>query len=306
MDSIETGLPDFDALWDYNNPSETEARFRMLLTTLDTSQDRNYHAQLLTQLARGQGLQRNFEGAHRTLDQAEALLTPDMAVAWARYLLERGRVFNSSGSRDKARPFFLGALAAAQEAGAQADYHAVDAAHMLGIIEPPDEALEWNLKAVEMAGQSENSHVRTWLGSLYNNIGWTFHSQGKYKQALDAFHKSYDAWSDNGTAKNRNARIARWCIARTLRSLGRLDEALQSQLEIVAEAEAEGDESGYGNEEIAECLLALGQPEAARPYAQKAFVILSRDPWLPTDEPERLERLQKLGGPASQQSNTAH
>ena len=241
-DGIETGLPDFDALWDYYNPSETEARFRTLLTTLDTSQDRNYHAQFLTQLARAQGLQRNFEEAHRTLDQAEALLTPDMAIARARYLLERGRVFNTSGSRDKARPFFLEALAAAQEAGAPADYHAVDAAHMLGIIEPPDEALEWNLKAVEMAGQSENSHARTWLGSLYNNIGWAFHNQGKYKQALDAFHKSYDGWSANGTAKN--ARIARWCIARTLRSLGRLDEALQTQLEIVAEAEAEGDESG--------------------------------------------------------------
>ena len=225
-----------------------------------------------------------------------------MAVARARYLLERGRVFNSSGSRDKARPFFLEALAAAQEAGAPADYHAVDAAHMLGIIEPPDAALEWNLKAVEMAGQSENSHARTWLGSLYNNIGWAFHNQGKYEQALDAFHKSYDGWSANSTAKAKakNARIARWCIARTLRSLGRLDEALQRQLEIVAEAEAEGDESGYGNEEIAECLLALGQPEAARPYAQKAFVILSRDPWLPTDERERLERLQKLGTRASQ------
>ena len=298
MDGIETGFPDFDALWDYDNPSKTETRFCTLLTTLDTSQDRNYHAQLLTQLARAQGLQRNFEEAHRTLDRAEALLTPDMAVARARYLLERGRVFNSSGNRDKARPFFLEALAAAQEAGTPADYHAVDAAHMLGIIEPPDEALEWNLKAVEMAGRSENSHVRTWLGSLYNNIGWAFHNQGKYEQALDAFHKSYDGWSANGTAKD--ARIARWCIARTLRSLGRLDEALQSQLEIVAEAEAEGDESGYGNEEIAECLLALGQPDAARPYAQKAFVILSRDPWLPTDEPQRLERLQKLGRPPSQ------
>ncbi|MFL5733454.1 MAG: tetratricopeptide repeat protein [Chloroflexia bacterium] len=300
MAGIESGFPDFDALWDYYNPSETEARFRTLLTTLDTSQDRNYHAQFLTQLARAQGLQRNFEQAHRTLDQAEALLTPDMAVARARYLLERGRVFNTSGSRGDARPFFLEALAAAQEAGApaEADYHAVDAAHMLGIIEPPDEALEWNLKAVEMAEQSENSRARTWLGALYNNIGWTFHNQGKYEQALDAFHKSYDAWSANGTAKD--ARIARWCIARTLRSLGRLPEALQAQQQIVAEAEAAGDESGYGNEEIALCLLALGQPEAARPYAQKAFVILSRDPWFPTDEPERLERLQKLGAQASQ------
>ena len=35
--------------------------------------------------------------------------------------------------------------------------------------------------------------ARTWLGSLYSNIGWAFHNQGKYEQALDAFHKSYDA-----------------------------------------------------------------------------------------------------------------
>src|SRR4051794_32155876 len=49
-----TGLPDFDTLWDYAQPGETEERFRELLPAARASGDRNYHLQLLTQIARAQ------------------------------------------------------------------------------------------------------------------------------------------------------------------------------------------------------------------------------------------------------------
>ncbi len=189
MQSAHTKLPNLDTLWDYDNPAATEERFRALMVTFDTTHHADYYAQLLTQLARAQGLQRNFEAAHRTLDQAEALLTPAMLVARSRYYLERGRVFNSSGSREKARPLFLDAISTAQAAGVIADYFAVDAAHMMGIIKSPSEGLDWNLEAVAMAQQSTNARARTWLGSLYNNIGWTFHDQGRYDEALELFPK---------------------------------------------------------------------------------------------------------------------
>lgn len=56
-----TTLPDFDSLWDYNHPAETERRFRELLPVATSSADRSYCAQLLTQIARTLGLQRRFD-----------------------------------------------------------------------------------------------------------------------------------------------------------------------------------------------------------------------------------------------------
>ena len=63
-----TGLPDFNLLWDYGQPAETEARFRELLPAARACGDRDYYLQLLTQIARAQGLQKRFEQAHATLD----------------------------------------------------------------------------------------------------------------------------------------------------------------------------------------------------------------------------------------------
>jgi hypothetical protein len=52
-----------------------------------------------------------------------------------RYLLERGRVFNSTGHRLEASPLFREAWELASAAGQ--DFYAASAAHMLVISEPP-------------------------------------------------------------------------------------------------------------------------------------------------------------------------
>jgi tetratricopeptide (TPR) repeat protein len=296
---------DFDQLWDYDRPAETEAKFRALLPEI--AGEVSLHAQLLTQIARAQGLQRRFESAHRTLDEAqellergahhtldgaERLITPDLARARLRCRLERGRVFNSSGQPKRARPLFLEVWDQARAAGE--DSYAVDAAHMLGIVEPPEAQLAWNLKALKLAETSADPRARRWLGSLYNNLGWTYHGQEQHDRALELFEKALRFREAQG--QPRETRIARWCVARALRSLGRLDEALALQRALLDELEASGEKDGYVFEELGECLLALGQPEAARPYFALAHAALSQDPWLAEDEPARLERLKMLGG----------
>jgi tetratricopeptide (TPR) repeat protein len=199
--------------------------------------------------------------------------------------LERGRVFNSSKSADQARPLFLRAWEIASTAGQ--DFYAIDAAHMLGIVEPPDAQPAWNLKALALAEKSAEPRARKWLGSLYNNIGWTYHDQGQVEQALATFEKALAWRMEQG--QEREIRIARWCVARALRSLGRLDEALTIQREL-----ASGDHDGYVDEEIAECLLTLGQGEETRPYFAAAYEKLSSDRWLAENEPARLARLKSL------------
>src|SRR6266498_3987803 len=101
-------LPDFDSLWDYSQPDQTETRFRRVL--LQVPEDEPAFLELLTQIGRAQGLQHKFEKAHQTLDQVERRLGKVPSRAFVRYLLERGRVFASSGQPEQARPCFQEAL----------------------------------------------------------------------------------------------------------------------------------------------------------------------------------------------------
>jgi tetratricopeptide (TPR) repeat protein len=291
---MSSGLPDFDALWNYDKPSDTEQAFQALLPEARATGDVSYLAELLTQIARTQGLQRRFEAAHHTLNEAEELLPNSSARVGVRYELERGRVFNSSGNPDRARAFFLRAWESAVEHSE--DFYAVDAAHMMGIVEPAAEQLAWNLRALDLAERSADERARNWRGSLYNNIGWTHHDAGRYEDALTMFEKTLERREAQG--KPREIRIANWCIGRTLRSLGRLSEALDMQRRLLGEIEEAGDPDGYVNEELAECLLALGQDEEAGRHFARAYAVLSQDAWLVEQDAPRLQRLKELGTPA--------
>ncbi len=281
---------DFEAHWDFENPEQTEITFHNFLNT-PSVEDPVYRAELLTQIARTQGLQRKFDEAHRTLDEAQALITPEMGRARIRYLIERGRVFNSSQRPAEARPLFLEALALAQ--ADEEDFYAIDAAHMMGIIEPPEQQLEWTARALELAEKSEDLRARKWLGSLYNNLGWSYHDLGRYAEALEIFQKAL-AWRE-ADGLEREIRIARWSVARTLRSLGRVEEALERQRDLLKQYQKAGETSGFVHEELGECLLLLGQNAEAREHFALAHVELAKDPWLAENEPARLERLKELG-----------
>lgn len=282
---------DFDQLWDYNNPAETEQEFRELLSKAETGGDRSYHAQLLTQIARTLGLQRKFDEAHQTLDQVEPMLTDELETARIRYLLERGRAFNSAKHPDRARALFLEAWERAQ--AAQEDFYAVDAAHMLGIVEQGQASLDWNQQAIAYAEQSESPRTHNWLGSLYNNTGWTLHDMGELEKALDLFERAVVLRQQQGNPET--IRIARWCVARCLRSLGRNEEALEMQLTLLKEGEETGLPDAYTHEELGELYLLAGDEETARPHFAAAYADLSQDPWLVENEPKRIARLKELG-----------
>src|SRR6476620_3888880 len=98
-------LPDFDALWNYDDPEGTGRRFREILPVAERSANEAYVAELLTQIARTEGLSRRFEEAHRTLDRVEVGLAALPLRARVKYLLERGRVFRSSGDVERSRPY---------------------------------------------------------------------------------------------------------------------------------------------------------------------------------------------------------
>lgn len=291
MSHASENPPEFDSLWNYEQPAETEQKFKALLPEVEKHPDRSYYLELLTQIARTHSLRRQFAEAHALLDQVEKELKPEWKRAEVRYLLERGRSFNSAQAPEKALPLFMQAWEIAQKAGL--DFYAIDAAHMIAIAEKPENQLAWNLKALAQVEKTTDPRAQKWAGSLYNNIGWTYHDQGKFSEALGYFEKCL-AWHHTRQT-GESLLIAKWSVARTLRSLNRTEEALKQQLALAAERQLlKLQEDGYVTEEIAECLFALKREAEARPYFAKAYQLLSQDSWLLENEKPRIERLKAL------------
>lgn len=278
-----------DSIWNYNNPAETEKKFREIIAK--GNHEKDFVLELKTQIGRTLSLRQMFDEAHTILEEVESQLDTASEKVKVRYLLERGRTFNSSGKKEESLQFFSDAYELAKASGI--DNLAIDALHMIAIVVPPDEALDWNMKAIELAHGSQDDKAKKWLGSLYNNSAWSLHDLGKFDEALELFMKNVEWHTENNSGIELC--IAKWCVGRTLRSLEKTKEALKLQMNLADEIKHKGfEEDGYVYEEIGECLLSLDRTEEAKLYFAKAYELLSQDTWLVKNESERLNRLKEF------------
>jgi tetratricopeptide (TPR) repeat protein len=163
---------------------------------------------------------------------------------------------------------------------------------MMAIVSPPEEQIEWNERALEMCERTPDPRAAKWKGSLYNNLGWTYHDMGRLEDALSLFERGVDFRVRMG--QEEPLRIAKWCVARCHRSLGRTEEALAGQEALLSDMETAGRTDMYVLEEMGECLHALGRESEAKPWFARAHAEMSKDPWLVENEPVRLDRLKEL------------
>jgi tetratricopeptide (TPR) repeat protein len=168
-------------LWDFDDLELTETRFRVQLERERTDAGR---AEVLTQLARVEGLRDDFESCARLLSEAEEVAGED-PVAHVRLELERGRMLRSSGSPDAALPLFESAYGHAL--GAREHFLAGDAAHMCAIA-TNDRALQedWTRRGLEHGDPY-------WAGPLYNNLGCAYADAGDHERALELFELALEA-----------------------------------------------------------------------------------------------------------------
>jgi tetratricopeptide (TPR) repeat protein len=206
-------------LWDFDDVDGSERRFEEQLQRETSDAGR---AEVLTQLARVQGLRGIFAEADRLIDQAQALSDGSAAVE-ARVQVERGRLRNSNGEAEVALPMFKVAFETAEQGGEQS--LAADAAHMAAIASPEREGkLEWTARGIQIATETTDRDVAYWLGPLYNNLGWEYQDAGEYQAALEAFKKAL-------TARERYPEMpaliehAKEAVAEAQRALGREEEA---------------------------------------------------------------------------------
>jgi tetratricopeptide (TPR) repeat protein len=207
------------ALWDFDDHDGSEQRLR---EQLERETDGEGLAEVLTQLARVEGLRERFDRGEELIRQAEALAGASV-VARIRIDLERGRLLRSAGDPDGAMPRFEAAYSAAIAAGEM--FLAVDAAHMCAIAAPDRGARRrWAQRGIEIAQASSDRDVVYWLGPLYNNLGVDHAEAGEDEAALEDFQRALEVrllYPENPQA----IRWARESVAEALRALGRNEEA---------------------------------------------------------------------------------
>lgn len=278
---------DIDALWDYEKPLLSETRFRDALK----SESGDDALELETQIARTFSLRREFAQAHALLDSVQKRMNEKARpMLRARYLLERGRTFRSAGELAKAHPLFLEAWQIADKE--KLTLLAIDAAHMMGIIEPADEAQRWNERAMALAMGSLLPRALRWRGSLANNMGHTERERGNFDAAMKHFQTSLTAFKL--TRSSAQIRTAQWQIANVMRLQKRYDEAITLQLSIEKDAADAAEPDGYVFEEIAEIYLVKGNAALAKSYFAKAVDVLGKDAWFAENEGDRLARMRQL------------
>jgi len=282
---------DIDSLWEFSDPALSEERFR---DALDKAEG-DVRLELQTQIARTYSLRKQFDKAHVLLDKVEPQLNKSIGKANIRYLLERGRAYNSSGEKDAAKRYFKEAWEKAQQP--ELDVLAVDAAHMVAITYSGSmDGIAWNKKGLALAETSSDPKAKGLLPALLNNIAWDYSDMGQNKDALEYFKKAARAWEDKTHSNHRRTHIAKWSVAKCLRSLEQQEEALT--ILFYLEENMEGPK-GYVYEELAENLLVKNDVERATDYFQKAYEILKEDTWLVENESERLSRLASFAKPTS-------
>ena len=124
-----------------------------------------------------------------------------------------------------------------------------------GGTEGPDAARAVDERALAEIEASDDPQVRRWLGSILNNLGWDLHDSGRPDEALAVFERAVET---RAAADDHSAwLVARWCVGRTLRTLGRYDEALALMRELAADPVGADDD--YVHEEIAENEKAIAE-----------------------------------------------
>lgn len=267
---------DVREIWNFDDPVESEQKFREALQTRDFTP--NEQLEIWAQIARTFSLRRDRVNCHAILNEHWENAMTAGGRPKACFELEKGRGFRSGGEGLAAVPFFE---AAAQS---EVDDLRIDAIHMLAIDAEPDEATRLNLVALEQARSSSHPWAQRWQGTLCNNLGWTAFDQGRYDEAIVRFQ---DALAEREKHGNAGAiRIAKWCLARAYRAKGDLDEAFAMQKAL---KDAGGD--GFVDEELGEILLEKGDAEGAKPYFRAAADKLEGQ--LGADS-ERIKRMRSL------------
>lgn len=264
-------------LWQFDNPAASLATFQEAQVSAD-SED---WAILQTQVARAKGLLGNFEAARVALEEID--LEHASIEVQVRYWLELGRTQCSPKHKIEART--MEAKASARTCYQQAfelaqhaklDYLAIDALHMMTVVDDaPEDQLQWNMRAIEYMESALDPLAKRWAGSLYNNTGYALALAGRHDEAELNLQKALAERETHGNPSQ--IRVAKWMIAWNLRLSGKAETALRMQLDLEKECDEVGEPDPYVFDELELIYLALDRVDIASAYKTKADRVRETD-----------------------------
>ena len=260
---------DVAPLWDHARPALSEERFRAAMNAA-TGDDALI---LQTQVARTYVFRKDFARARELLGEVAAKVDAAGPEAQARYWLELGRTYAShqhppetqtADAKRLARDAFSRALQIARQA--RLDAMAIDALHMFPFVDTaPADQLRWTQQALALVEASDQASAKRWEPSIRSNIGEALRDLGRHGEALEQFKRALALYEQE--TDERSIGDAHWQVARTLRALNRIDDALAIQLRVERENDAAGAPKAYVFEELELLYQAKGDGERARHYA---------------------------------------
>jgi tetratricopeptide (TPR) repeat protein len=299
IESIHDALaffPDLDGYWQPDNLAETEFQILSQLNhgSTEPMERTAKSVELLTQLARAQGLLGKIPDAQSKLDQARVMMTElDIKMdsrTGLRWQLEQARVFCLSMTLAKAHELFLEVWNVATKTDQV--FYAIDAALMLSTIRPPKYQNEWLQKAITLAATTKDENAKLWMAQLLFLDGWHAFDFRQFEKALQSFDK---ALAEPFIMENENRSLPlKWSRARTLRALGRVPEALAIQEGILTKMTQSSKTNGHVYLEIAECQQLMKLHPEAKANFELAYAALSGDGWYSDNKTDELSRMKYL------------
>ncbi|MBD3366859.1 MAG: hypothetical protein GF405_01640 [Candidatus Eisenbacteria bacterium] len=242
-----------------------------------------------------------IDEGRRWLDQAAARADITDPPAYSRFLGVRGR-FEWQADEDPA-----GASETFRE---MFDYcssreqweRAVDAAHMVALTGSPEERFEWARRGIAMA---DSGGLGSWLGPLWNNLGWDYIDAGRYEEGLDALERAREYHYQHGDSLSKL--IADYSVAHAKMKLGRLADAKLMLREVFDTAERMHEKGspngiewmGMSRWDLGEIAYAEGERAVAIELMTEALDELEQagmPDWAPDDWAKRKSRLEEIRG----------
>ena len=218
-------------------------------------EDDGLRAELLTQLARVDGLRGDFEEGERRVREAEALAGSSQR-AGIRIDLERGRLLKLERRSRGRAPAVRACDRARRRSKESSSSRRMRRTWPRSRLRPRGAARVDEARHRDLAESGDGG--RYWVGPLLNNLGWDQFEAGEHEAALASFEQALE--HRLGDPENREAiAFGRYAVAKAQQALGRHAEAAE-QLELaVAWTEAEGAPDGWYHEALAESAAALGR-----------------------------------------------
>ena len=298
LQELNNQFPDIDGFWGQEPASAVEFTLRNKIKTYAQPFGPE-QIEWLSQLGRSLLLQDKIDDAKKILAdafaKAEALPpSKEKDRCLVRLSLENGRLFWITRSISQAQGQFKKAweLAETNSLG----FFLVDAAVMMTLISPAKQKFDWLDKAFMFLGADNDPATAAltslWRPHLHILKAWQLFDARRFQEAYEDFEKASRLQLNGPERVDKN--ILKWSLARSLRSLHRLPEALEILYSLKNEFEKNQTPQGEVFLEIGECLQLQQQVAEAKTYFELAYAELSKNPWYIDNQEAELSRIRFL------------